>query len=212
MAIVLGLFQPVHAQMSLRCANLTHNLSYGKSDSATNGEVTTLQIFLHKNGYLTVSPTGYFASFTRQAVKEFQSASGLNSIDGIVGPQTRASIFAMDCRDYTPPPVNVPLVINGIAPPQGPVGTVVTLYGSGFTASSVVHFSIGGLGGNNISVLSDGTRLSFTVPSYIGPYCRPGVMCMMYASRLVVGGVYAISVSDFTGHSTSNSISFTVTN
>jgi hypothetical protein len=222
MAIVAGLCQPVFADTlstgspvmgtPIRCANLTQNLSYGKSDTATNGEVSTLQIFLYKGGYLMVSPTGYFGSLTRQAVKAFQSASGLNGVDGIVGMQTRGRIFEADCRDYTPPPISAAPIINGMTPVQGPIGTMVTLYGSGFTSSSVAHISIGGLSGNNISVSSDGTRLSFAVPSYIGPYCRPGVMCMMYASQLVVGGVYPISVSDFTGKLISNTVSFTVTN
>jgi hypothetical protein len=220
--VVFGLYLPVFADASsmalpimgtpIRCANLTQNLSYGKSDTTTNGEVSTLQNFLYKDGYLTVTPTGYFGYFTRQAVKTFQRASGLNSVDGIVGMQTRGRIFETDCHDYTPPPVSAAPIINSMTPIQGPIGTIVALYGSGFTSSSVAHISIGGMSGNTISVSSDGTRLSFAVPSYIGPYCRPGVMCMMYASQLVVGGVYQISVSDFTGKFTSNSVSFTVTN
>ena len=55
------------------CINLENNLTYGKRDSNTNGEITKLQTFLHNNNYLTSSPTGFFGLQTKTAVKAFQS-------------------------------------------------------------------------------------------------------------------------------------------
>lgn len=54
------------------CLNLQYNLSFGKRDAQTKGEVTKLQTFLHDNGYLTANPTGYFGLQTKNAVRALQ--------------------------------------------------------------------------------------------------------------------------------------------
>ena len=204
---IIGATPYVSTSTSLRCANLTQGLHYGISDTTTNGEVSILQTFLHKNGYLSVNPTGYFGSLTFRGVKAFQAQYGMRA-DGIVGVQTRAHIFAKDCGDYTPPLVSAAPVISGITPAQGPVGTAVTLHGSGFTTDIIVHFSIGGI--SNGVIGNNGTTLTFTVPEYIGPFCKAGQMCPMYATQLTIPAVYSVSVENSAG--TSNAVSFAITN
>lgn len=53
-------------------------------------------------------------------------------------------------------------VITSFSPPSGPVGTPVTITGSGFTGASKVSF-----GGKNATVftVNSGTRITATVPS-----------------------------------------------
>ena len=74
----------------------TKNLRYRDS----NTEVKQLQMFLNKNNY-TVSISGagsigyetnYFGPATKSALIKFQKANDIPSIDGIVGPLTRAKI------------------------------------------------------------------------------------------------------------------------
>lgn len=69
---------------------ITKYLIFGKRGS----EVTLLQTFLNKQGYLPVSATGYYGSLTVQAVKKFQSAHNI-SATGTVGPITRALLATM---------------------------------------------------------------------------------------------------------------------
>lgn len=96
--------------------------------------------------------------------------------------------------------------ISSIDPSSGPVGTSVTLTGSGFTSDSVVHFGAGAI--KDATTSSDGTVISFTVPSSIGPYCPPGRFCPMYL-MLVTPRAYDVYVSNDTG--TSGTTTFTVT-
>ncbi len=88
-------------------------------------------------------------------------------------------------------------VINRLSADAGSVGTIVTIYGSGFSqGNNAVHFGPGVIA----SVMSvDGTSLSFTVPSYLTGY----------GSGATVLGTYNISVSNANG-AVSNQVSFTV--
>lgn len=56
-----------------------------RGDSGT--EVEKVQTQLKQLGYFDFDITGYFGPITQEAVKDFQSACGINA-DGIVGPQT----------------------------------------------------------------------------------------------------------------------------
>jgi hypothetical protein len=95
--------------------------------------------------------------------------------------------------------------INLLSPSSGVAGTIVTVYGSGFTPTgNTVVFGQNYI--QNISS-SNGTVLSFNVPSYINPYCPPGNFCAAYVLPLSQG-VYPVSVS--TGYGQSNILNFTV--
>ena len=113
----------------------------------------------------------------------------------------------------TPPVVVTPPIVQGIditsaTPASGPVGTEVTLSGSGFTSNDVVLFGGGAIAAVHVS--SNGTKLSFVVPSSAGPYCKPDQACPMY-EMLVTPNTYKVSVENTSNYVTSvNSISFTV--
>lgn len=188
--------------VSTGCANITTTLRIGKYDATTGGQVSVLQNFLHARGYLSVAPTGYFGPLTFRAVEAFQRASASGAIDGIVGAQTQAHIRAIDCSVTMPSGTPA---ISSISPAQGATGTVVTLYGNGFANSNIVHFAIGGIG--PIAAGNNGTTLTFTVPSSIGPYCKPDQACALYL-ELLNAGTYPVSVENANG--ISNAVSFTI--
>ncbi len=192
------------------CASLSTTLSYGNHDSTTNGQVSILQNFLYARGYLSVPATGYFGPLTFRAVKAFQSASASGAIDGIVGVQTRAHIFAASCGVNTPvlPIVTgTPTIAPTFAPLQGAVGSTVTIAGSGFSSDSVLHFGVGAI--SNPTIAADGSSITFTVPSSIGPHCTGNQVCPMYV-MLVTNGTYPMYVQNANG--TSNTVQFTVIN
>lgn len=78
------------------CTNITTNIKRGMRDYYTNGSVSMLQAFLHRMGYLSVEPTGYFGVLTFKAVQAFQASHAIPHT-GFVGPLTRAKIQAESC-------------------------------------------------------------------------------------------------------------------
>ena len=71
------------------------------------------------------------------------------------------------------------IILTGLSPTNGGVGTQVTITGSGFVAAgNTIYF-----GGGNIAtdVSSDGTHLAFQVPSAVSP-------CYAVGSDLIPGG------------------------
>ncbi len=95
------------------CITLNNNLRYQTRDSAVGGEVSTLQDFLQSQGFLSTEPTGYFGLITFKAVKDFQSANGVQPT-GYVGPITRAKIHDVSCSTSTTAPTLMPT--NGCPP------------------------------------------------------------------------------------------------
>ncbi len=63
-------------------------------------EVTAVQQRLRELGYMGAKATGYYGNKTEEAVKKFQQAVGLTP-DGIVGPGTKAKLFAADAPKFT---------------------------------------------------------------------------------------------------------------
>lgn len=55
-------------------------------------DVTRLQTILHTQGYLTVSPTGYFGNLTLQALIKYQKANNITPALGYFGPLTRTQL------------------------------------------------------------------------------------------------------------------------
>lgn len=104
-----------------------------------------------------------------------------------------------------------PVTITSIMPSQGPVGTQVTLYGSGFTQDNRVRFANGGA--VHVPSFNNGTMLYFTIPSVVGPCDWVGdtspIRCLA-AGAAVTNGTYPISVENAYGQS--NTINFVVTN
>ncbi|MDB4991849.1 MAG: hypothetical protein JWL75_94 [Parcubacteria group bacterium] len=113
------------------------------------------------------------------------------------------------------PPVPAPtptpshLSISSISPSSGPTGTYVTLHGTGFTSGSQVVVENGRGAISNVQVNASGTVLTFSMPSSVGAYCKPGQACPMYA-LLLKSGVHSLSVRNL-DDTTSNSVQFTLT-
>jgi peptidoglycan hydrolase-like protein with peptidoglycan-binding domain len=198
------------------CSSINQDLSLGSRVA-----VRELQIALNKDPSTEVAVSGpgspgnetiYFGPATYQAVLRFQlkyradilDPAGLAHPTGFVGTLTRAKILSL-CGSVIQS--NAP-VISGISPSAGPVGTVVTLAGSGFGATGNTVILDGGTAANNIS--SNGTSLAFTIPSFLTAQCTtPGMACPMYARELTAG-TYQISVVNSSNVS-SNQVTFTVT-
>lgn len=171
------------------CARITVNLRYGMRDTEVNGNaVSVLQDFLYSNGYLSLAPTGFFGSMTRNAVASFQSANGIQaSPAGFVGSVTRARIQSIDCDGSpievptkpvpvpTPKPVPLPTipagpVIDSVQAKASDPGTVYAgekayIYGDRFSAPMTVN--IGGYLLN--ATYTSNSYAEFVVPSSLLP-------------------------------------------
>jgi hypothetical protein len=190
---------------------LSQDLYIGEYDAYTGGQVTTLQNYLYTNGYMTHIPTGYFGPITMQGVISFQRSHGVIAT-GYFGPLSRAAL-PIGCGQTSP------ITISSITPSSAPVGTTVTISGSGFTsfATNTIHFGSGAIANVAPNTLScpypsfaacyDSHTITFTIPSSVAPYCAPGMMCAMYM-QLVTPGTYPVYVTNANG--TSNTANFTV--
>ncbi|MGA2842233.1 MAG: peptidoglycan-binding domain-containing protein [Steroidobacteraceae bacterium] len=86
--VLIVLLSPLH--IAYGDGAFTQELAQGSIGS----EVTALQQILNQEGYLSVSPTGYFGPLTEAAVTAFQTANGLEAV-GEVGPLTRALLNSL---------------------------------------------------------------------------------------------------------------------
>jgi hypothetical protein len=106
------------------------------------------------------------------------------------------------CQPASAPLAAAPLVIASISPEDGPVGTKVTLAGSGFMQENTIVF-----GGAALSARSpNGVILKFTVPSILNPPCFAEGCRIL--SRRAVPGPYPVFVRNANGKS--NSVVFTI--
>ncbi len=85
----------------IACPIFSRSLSIG----SRGGDVSSLQGFLHTQGYLNVSSTGYFGALTKAALAKWQSDNSIatsgNPGSGIFGPLSR-SFFGRRCGDNPP--------------------------------------------------------------------------------------------------------------
>jgi hypothetical protein len=138
---------------------------------------------------------------------ESASKSG-NSQSGTPASVSSSKTTAVTQTPSTPAPA-AHLSISSISPSSGPVGTHVTLTGTGFTSTSQVVLE-GGRGAiSNVQVNASGTVLTFTMPDSVGAYCKPAQACPMYA-LLIRPGLHDIAVRNV-NDTTSNAVSFTLT-
>jgi hypothetical protein len=194
------------------CITLTAYQALGSSDATTGGQVSLMQQFMNRTGYLT-GVSGYFDNGTYGAVVNYQAAHGIQTT-GTVGPQTRAAINAQSCNGIsTSYGSSIPVIqypynsygnsygnynggygnyyygapsISSLSSTVGQSGQQVTIYGRFSGTNDTVHF------GNQTvaAVLNSNTSLTFTVPAFST-------------------GNYSVYVSNAFG--SSNSLSFTVT-
>lgn len=172
------------------CEILTAYQRLGSSDTYTGGQVTILQQFLNRTGYLS-GVSGYFDSGTYGAVVNYQLSHGIPST-GTVGPLTRASINRQNCngtssyQNQYPYSYNAQPTISSLSASSGSSGMSVTIYGSNFVNNAIVHFD-----GTSVAMsYATNGALTFTVP-------------------YVSSGTYQVYVSNVYG--SSNSMSFYVT-
>lgn len=83
------------APMAAGTTSVTRNLTQGDQGS----DVTQLQTFLNQQGYLPVTPTGYYGVLTEHAVQAYQCAENIvcngtpdTTGYGVMGPKTRAKV------------------------------------------------------------------------------------------------------------------------
>ncbi len=104
---------------------------------------------------------------------------------------------------------NSSLALTSLNPDRGPVQTVVTVRGRGFSSSgNAIQFGYGYL--PNISSTNNGTQLKFTVPSSLNPACRYNNPPCGLLTKQTTPGDYDVSVVH-AGGAISNALNFTVT-
>jgi IPT/TIG domain-containing protein len=103
-------------------------------------------------------------------------------------------------------PSSAPTIVT-LQPSAGPVGTRVTITGTGFRDNAnTINF--GSSAYPNV-VGQNGTTIVFSIPVATNPPCRNATPPCAIASTLITPGAYALSVTNSIG--TSNSTTFTVT-
>ncbi len=97
--------------------------------------------------------------------------------------------------------------LDSLSPTMGPIGTQVTVYGTGFTSEdNLVLFD--GFGAIPHVASSDGTTITFMVPGYLEPYCRYVTPPCQAPQMQIVQKRYQITVQNAEG--ISGALSFTV--
>ena len=107
-----------------------------------------------------------------------------------------------------PPPASE-ISIGTLEPSSAPIGTQVTIRGTGFSpANNAVNFGSGYI--PNLPSSSSGTIITFTVPQYLSMACAFSTPACLAPSIQTQPGQYNVTVKNAAGV-TSNSASFTVT-
>jgi hypothetical protein len=104
------------------------------------------------------------------------------------------------------PAIAAPPTLSSLTPQQGASGTFVTIQGTGFTADNTVHFGAGG--SLHVASANNGTLIRYKIPIAIGPCDLMSTPCRDVATRMLLPGVYPISVSNPDGES--NKLEFTL--
>lgn len=105
----------------------------------------------------------------------------------------------------SPVPAAAPKILK-LTPPSGPVGTQVTVVGSGFSGPSMIQFGNGIVFGSNAK---DGTSLTFFVPLALVSKCFYDPKPCEMVSPATTPGTYPVVVTNERG--TSNKVLFAVT-
>lgn len=129
----------------------SYGTPYGGSlikQGQTSETVRSIQQALISQGYDISKATGYFGTETLDAVRRFQAANGLR-VDGIVGPDTWASLFNNPIYNYTSGSqfaTNMAqhgIMSSGIYPVQSP--NTYTTNSSSSVDSHDIYYNVNGL-------------------------------------------------------------------
>lgn len=219
-AVVKGMEQSAGA-----CPSLTRVLSFG----LRGDDVKSLQDFLILEGMLSAeSATGYFGPLTEASVKQWQarnnivsSGDALSSGFGVVGPKTRAAIFAR-CTTLSATPVSTTPSIFILSPREntrvaGGNELRIAWQSANVPPQSIVALSLFDNAGKRVgSILSAGAstgEYSWRIPSG-GTDCAPGEDAFSCIVKLagcdgddicsVSSGTYRIMATLSTGISTTS--------
>jgi hypothetical protein len=169
---------------------LTTSVNWG--DSSTYGNQSSPQTTAASGQNTLTFTHAYAAGGTYTVIFTVQNGSGQQNTSTatvyVNGTGTTGSVY-----------------LTSLSPTSGPVGTTITIQGSGFDPyNNTVHFGTGGMA----NVSSQNGIIRFTVPSYLSP-CSLGTsgVCALYAQQ-VTPGSYAIYVTSPSG--TSNTLTFQV--
>lgn len=117
-----------------------------------------------------------------------------------------AAILVSACTANGMAPSPAP-AITSVQPLTGPVGTRVTITGTGFSDSAnTINFGVSAY--PNVPG-TNGTTIVFAVPMQANPPCRNLTPPCEIATALITPGDYALSVTTIQG--TSAAVTFTVT-
>jgi hypothetical protein len=123
-----------------------------------------------------------------------------------VDPQGYADTSTVISRKRDASVAQANSVLSAIEPRSGPVGTVVTIIGTGFAARDNKIFFGTGRGVASVSSRRNGSTLQFSVPRRFTT-C-PGAACLTL-SLPVAAGTYPVFVVNSAGRS--NALTFVVT-
>ncbi len=107
-------------------------------------------------------------------------------------------------------PINGPVTVSSVSQTSGiAVGATVILAGSGFTADNTILLDgMAAVKDAQVASSANGHQtLAFTMPSSVGPDCKPDEACAMYL-RLLTSGTYNLAVENEKG--ISNTIAVTI--
>ncbi|MCK9344710.1 MAG: peptidoglycan-binding protein [Candidatus Pacebacteria bacterium] len=175
----------------LVCITLNQTLELNSTDANANGEVTVLQKFLNRKGFLSAAPSGNFGSLTEDAVKQFQISEGIPAT-GKVDAETKVKIKSVSCADAEAAAKKLADEINAgkkenetTTVGEGTLGPKIKLTMSpdtiGFGQTAVLTWEIADavscivkpLGGSAIAVVAGKTRVleegkAFAIPDDTG--------------------------------------------
>ena len=119
-----------------------------------------------------------------------------------------ACVYNKVCQNQTSTASTAAPVISALTPSSGPIGSQVTIAGSGFAPTgNTVHFDVYTF--PSVAAANNGTSLAFTVPPTVYyNYCPQNSMCPNFVIN-TAPGAHTVNVSNANG--TSNSVTFTVT-
>jgi len=130
----------------------------------------------------------------------------LSSRGALLGMCVSAVVLAACDSGGSVSPSSTPTIVT-LQPSAGPVGTRVTITGTGFhDTANTINF---GPSAYPSVVGQSGTTIVFSIPMATNPPCRNATPPCAIASVLITPGPYALSVTNSEG--TSNAITFTVT-
>jgi hypothetical protein len=173
----------------------TYPYAYSNQTSLVNGQNT----FTHSYSY----PGTYTVIFT---ASDNNGHSNSASATVVVGGNGSGCSNYSSSSYYGGYYCGAP-TISSISQSQGLVGTQITITGTGFTSSNIVHFGVGG--SMSVPSYNNGTTIYYTIPSSVSAcdVIQTFAVCTMMVQQVTAGN-YPIYVSNTNGQS--STVYFTV--